>query len=374
MFSISPVFNRKSSKNKSGLYSVHLRVTIDRKSIYLKLKHFPKLQPKHWDSNFQQVKPSNKDAWKLNEILNMEKNKVNDFILNQLMSGKDLSLDSVKAYYYGNNENFYEWAWKFIRSKKIETYAKYKTLLTHMEKACPEFSFTKANLSRLKNYFDKLGHSGNTQAKSFSFLHALYNQAARDEIVRNYDQFLFDFLKFNRTKPNRTALLKSELEQLYRTEIVDQGLRLWRDQFCFLCFSGLYYRDLKNLDIEKDLKEAERGYYLTNERLKTGNTFVIPLWLFPEQMEIINRYRSEADLFPAYLSDQKFNEKIKLVAELCKVKKKLTNKVGRHTFTDLCISRGMPRQFVSKMLGHSNESTTQVYYEMNIEHFARLIE
>ena len=34
------------------------------------------------------------------------------------------------------------------------------------------------------------------------------------------------------------------------------------------------------------------------------------------------------------------------------------------------ISKGFPRQFVSKMLGHKKEQTTQIYYEMNVYHMA----
>jgi len=36
----------------------------------------------------------------------------------------------------------------------------------------------------------------------------------------------------------------------------------------------------------------------------------------------------------------------------------------------LMISKGFPRQFVSKMLGRSKEQTTQIYYEMNSYHMA----
>ncbi|WP_305982374.1 hypothetical protein [Roseivirga thermotolerans] len=32
--------------------------------------------------------------------------------------------------------------------------------------------------------------------------------------------------------------------------------------------------------------------------------------------------------------------------------------------------KGFPRQFVSKMLGHKKEQTTQIYYEMNAYHMA----
>lgn len=373
MYSIESIFNRTHRKNLSELYSVHIRVILERKYLYLKIKHFPKLESRFWDKKRKQVSSIHPNAWQLNEILHKKKEKVNQYCLKQLMSEKELTLEGIKTYYYGKNEKLMDWAKQNIRKKNLPTYGRYEVLLNHVKRGTKNFRFDRDNLKMLKEYFENKGISDNTQAKLFSMLKTLYRDAAKDGVVQVYDEFLFDFLKFNRSKPKRTALTLDNILDLYHYSFNnDPDMNLWKDQFVFLCLTGLYYSDMKNIDVSEDLKEISKGHYITNERIKTGNTFVIPLWLWPEQMQLIDKYSGGDKIFPKFLSDQKFNQKLKIIGETLNLK--ITNKVGRHSFTDICIARGIPRQFVSRMLGHSNESTTQVYYEMNIEHFSKQIE
>jgi site-specific recombinase XerD len=56
------------------------------------------------------------------------------------------------------------------------------------------------------------------------------------------------------------------------------------------------------------------------------------------------------------------NGYLKEIAVLCKIKKTLTTHIARHTFaTTITLSRGVPIETVSKMLGHSDIRTTQIY-------------
>lgn len=66
-------------------------------------------------------------------------------------------------------------------------------------------------------------------------------------------------------------------------------------------------------------------------------------------------------LFPK-LSNQKMNAYLKEVAQFAKIKKNLTFHMARHTFaTTVTLSNGVPIETISKMLGHSKLSTTQIY-------------
>ena len=66
-------------------------------------------------------------------------------------------------------------------------------------------------------------------------------------------------------------------------------------------------------------------------------------------------------LFPN-ISNQKLNSYLKEIADLCQINKNLTFHLARHTFaTTVTLTNGVPIESVSKMLGHSKISTTQIY-------------
>jgi hypothetical protein len=53
---------------------------------------------------------------------------------------------------------------------------------------------------------------------------------------------------------------------------------------------------------------------------------------------------------------------LKELGDLCGIKKKITYHMARHTFaTTVTLTNGVPIESVSKMLGHKNIRTTQIY-------------
>lgn len=61
------------------------------------------------------------------------------------------------------------------------------------------------------------------------------------------------------------------------------------------------------------------------------------------------------------ISNQKYNEYLKLLAEAVGIEKKVTSHVARHTFATHSLELGMPIEIVSKLLGHTDIATTQIY-------------
>ena len=62
------------------------------------------------------------------------------------------------------------------------------------------------------------------------------------------------------------------------------------------------------------------------------------------------------------MSNQKLNSYLKEIADLCVIEKNLTFHIARHTFaTTVTLTNGAPIETVSKMLGHTQLSTTQIY-------------
>ena len=54
-------------------------------------------------------------------------------------------------------------------------------------------------------------------------------------------------------------------------------------------------------------------------------------------------------------------KKLKTVMTACGIEKQISYHCGRHSFATLALSKGMPIESVSRVLGHTNIVTTQIY-------------
>lgn len=79
---------------------------------------------------------------------------------------------------------------------------------------------------------------------------------------------------------------------------------------------------------------------------------------------ILNKYKGKlpnGKILPV-LSNQKVNSYLREIGDLCGIQKNLTFHLARHTFaTTITLSKGVPIETISKMLGHSSIKTTQIY-------------
>lgn len=87
----------------------------------------------------------------------------------------------------------------------------------------------------------------------------------------------------------------------------------------------------------------------------------------PQAKAILQKYKNingtgpKVGLLPIN-SNQKTNAYLKEVAAACGIEKHLTFHVARHTFaTTVMLSNNVPIETVSKLLGHTKLSTTQIY-------------
>ncbi|MBR1632479.1 MAG: integrase catalytic domain-containing protein, partial [Bacteroidales bacterium] len=139
-------------------------------------------------------------------------------------------------------------------------------------------------------------------------------------------------------------------------------LERMRDIFLFCCYTGLAYIDVKTLTTENLVQKADGKWWIVTKRTKTEVPVNVPLLEVP--MRLIKKYeplRKGNLVFPVY-SNQKSNDYLKEIATLCDIHKDVTFHVARHTFaTTVTLENGVPIESVSKMLGHTNVQTTQIY-------------
>ena len=175
------------------------------------------------------------------------------------------------------------------------------------------------------------------------------------------------FMNFNMAlrEVERVALTDQELQTMTTKEFSSDRLRNVRDIFVFSCFTGLAYSDIKKLRRSEISTGIDGEKWIFTKRKKTDTASRIPV--LPVALEILKRYDDHPvcqikGLALPILTNQKMNEYLKEIADVCDLNKNLTFHIARHTFaTTVTLSNGVPIETVSKMLGHRNLKTTQHY-------------
>jgi len=157
-----------------------------------------------------------------------------------------------------------------------------------------------------------------------------------------------------------------ELKKLEKVNLGVERLNMVRDMFVFSCYTGLAYVDLMKLNEDTHVTVGiDQRQWIKTTRQKSDEAVIVPI--LPAAKVILARYRGNIralandTVFPK-ISNQKVNAYLKEIAKDLGIKKTLTFHVARHTFaTTVTLSNGVPIETVSKMLGHTKISTTQIY-------------
>ena len=172
----------------------------------------------------------------------------------------------------------------------------------------------------------------------------------------------FHMLNLRKDRTERAYLTIDELERLANREFTSERLERMRDIFLFCCYTGLSYIDVKTLTTDNLVRKNDGKLWIVTKRTKTEVPVNVPLLEIP--LRLIKKYeplRKGNLVFPVY-SNQKSNDYLKEIAALCDIHKDVTFHVARHTFaTTVTLENGVPIESVSKMLGHTNVQTTQIY-------------
>ena len=157
-------------------------------------------------------------------------------------------------------------------------------------------------------------------------------------------------------------MTQEEIDTIYKKEFLTERLSQVRDIFIFMCYTGLSYIDAAQLT-EDNIKTAFDGHqWVMTKRQKTSIPSNIRLLEVP--LAIIEKYRDkqkDGKLFPI-CSNQKMNEYLKEITTICGITKTVTCHIARHSFgTTITLANGVPIETVSKMLGHTDIRTTQIY-------------
>lgn len=174
--------------------------------------------------------------------------------------------------------------------------------------------------------------------------------------------------RYTRTEAHREAVNEAELVRIMTLDLSDfPRLERVRDIFIFCCFTGLAFIDVSTLNKSQLVENEDGEMWIKKPRQKTGEISTIPLLGIPAK--IIEKYKDDpmviakGVLLPV-ISNQRMNSYLADIASLAKVKKHLTTHIARHTFATMSLRNHVPLETISKMLGHSDIQTTQIYAKM----------
>ena len=160
----------------------------------------------------------------------------------------------------------------------------------------------------------------------------------------------------------RTFLTEEELKTVMAHEFEDSNLAFVRDLFVFMNFTALSFVDLKELTTD-NIVEVNGEKWIVGKRHKTGVPYQVKLLEVP--LQIIEHYRN----YPKENPKSVFGEvnywsvckKLKPVMKKCGIDKPISAHCARHGFATMALTNGMPIESVSRVLGHTNIVTTQIY-------------
>lgn len=159
------------------------------------------------------------------------------------------------------------------------------------------------------------------------------------------------------------ALSREEFEKIRDLEIEEHRWShiVTRDMFLFACYTGTAYIDVVAITNDNLSKDDAGALWLKYQRGKNGKLSRVKL--LPEAIELIEKYRNKSreTLFPLIKHDAlKWN--LQSIRQMVGMQGALTYHMGRHSFSSLItLEAGVPIETVSKMLGHSDIKTTQIY-------------
>ncbi|MES2590202.1 MAG: site-specific integrase [Bacteroidota bacterium] len=376
---VSILFWNNKSKIRNGKAPIYCRVSVYGKRVEIATGKF--IEPENWQSG--KVTSKTEESKTINKYLILMENELYSKASDLSYRGEHISAEKIRNLYkgVGKNEKMFLVIFKDHNDKMKEmigngvakgTHTKFSTIYSKVE----NYIATKYRLSDIsiyelnhqfvvgfEHYLKVVHHMGqNTTMKYIQALKKLMNICVANEwLMKNP----FGNFKCPITNPEREVLLEHEIEKIESKTFFSKRLDEVRDTFLFCCYTGLAFIDVYKLTTNELLMGIDGHKWIFTSRQKTKIKSSIPL--LPPALKILQKYENHGcrvvknKLLPVK-SNQKMNDYLKEIADICEITKPLSMHIARHTFaTTMTLSNGVPIETVSKMLGHTKLSTTQIY-------------
>lgn len=194
----------------------------------------------------------------------------------------------------------------------------------------------------------------NTKSLYFSKLRACVNQAYRDGIIADNPLKRVGSIKLEESK--REYLTIEEVRRLAETDCDNETLKR---AFLFSCLTGLRWSDISQLQWGDVHKEGDYTRLAFRQRKTGGQEY---LDITHEARELMGEEQGAGDLvFDGLPRSSNANIAIKIWTARAGIRKHITFHSARHTFATMMLTLGTDLYTVSKLLGHKDIKTTEIY-------------
>ena len=378
---------RSNYVNKEGKTSVMLRIYLNNERLSLGSTGIS-VKSSQWDKEKERIKGRTTEALNTNLQLDNIASGLQS-IFRRIEMSDIVSLERIKSEFLGKKEEIDTLMQLFEKhngdvAKQVgvsvgkATLQKYNVCKRHFSEFLErQYKRSDLKLTELTyvviREFDlylrtEVGQNANTATKTMKTFKTITLLGQKMGVLL-HDPFMNH--RFHIEPVNRGFLTDEEILLIANKDLGISRLELVRDIFIFSCFTGLAYIDVSNLTPDHIVTLGDKQWIMTQRQKTSVETNVL---LLDIPKAIIAKYGGKTyrngKLFPM-LTNQKTNSYLKEIADICGIKKNLTFHLARHTFATMSLSKGVPMESVSKMLGHTNIRTTQIYARITnkkIEH------
>ncbi len=383
------LFYVNKQRMKEGRILVYARLTVNGKSTFVNCR--TTLPPALWDSKANKAAGKSYEAQTVNHKLEHIRAQLERYY--QRISDRDayVTAERVKLAYLGMSEEYetlLEAFDKFNRDFKQHvgvdraqsTYRKYDNVRKRLAE------FLAAKLHREDIPLKELTETFITdydlylrgEKRLTPSCVCIYTKPLKMIVTKAHNAGIIARNPFADYHPKKTTiergyLIESELQALMNYEFVFDGYSKVRDMFVFSCFTGMAHADVKGLTQEMIQRSFDGDLWIVKRRQKTDTPFKIKLCGITKR--IIARYKREVagtNLLLPVPDIAYCNRVLKKIAAEVGIDKTITYHMARHTFaTTNALAQGIRIEVVSRMLGHTNIKTTQIYAKVTDEMLAK---
>lgn len=381
---------REDYKKKDGTRPIILRLTINRKPKKYSLNLSTKED--NWDTESSRIRRNDPLKFKNNNLIEKAEKRARDIIYDYKDNHKKLTFTEFEKHFFDidgggkvNNDSFYDFAAKEIdllyrSSGSKETKRTQTSMISKLKKYYGDsLNFCEIDLKFLESYreymINDLKNTHNTWVRSFSFFKSIINKAIKKGLVKEnvFKNFSFSYKEGNRE--GLTSLELESLESMLKDSNILKSHKRALIPFIFSCYTGLRYSDIYNLKY-KDIKSVQisgkewRVIKMTMHKTKD----IVEIPLAPKVRDLIPETGfNEQKVFRVY-TNQAQNRYLKEIAKKKELNIHLSFHCARHTFATILLNLEVPITVISKLLGHTNLKTTQIYAKVQPESKVKAID